>query len=115
MRAESKSVVSTPWFNSQLEDLIKKYRNIGAELDAFVTKLEEGQRPGDRMRGVRGAMVFETRMKNPDAGKGSSGGFRVVYHVGSDQIRLLAIATRQKPKNVRPERIALVLKALDLD
>ena len=114
MATENKPVVSTFWFNADIDKLVRKYPKVTRQLEELVDQLEQGHYPGDRMRGVRGAMALETRMKNPDARKGSSGGFRIVYYVGDDRITLLAISTRSKPEKVSSARIANILKDLDL-
>ena len=114
METGIKPVVSTLWFNDDVDRLAKKYPNVSKQLEQLVDQLEQGQYPGDRMRGVQGAMALETRVKNPDARKGASGGFRVVYHVGNERVTLLAISTRNKPYRVSSARIAQVLRELDL-
>ena len=114
METGNKPVVSTLWFNDDLDKLARKYPNVTRQVEELVDQLEKGRYPGDRMRGVQGAMALETRMKNPDARKGASGGFRAVYHVGAERITLLAISTRSKPYRVSPSRIAQVLKDLNL-
>ncbi len=114
MATDKIAVTSTPRFNSDLEDLAKKYPRVIKELTKLVRKLKKGNRLGDRMRGVGGALVYEERMPNPDARKGKSGGFRVVYHLGKSEIRLLVICSRPKCSEAQPAKVARILRKLDL-
>lgn len=69
--------------------------------------------PGDRLRGA-GGYVYKTRLANPSARRGKSGGFRVAYHVGKDQITLLAVCIKPKCDAVRPRQIQRILNELGL-
>lgn len=70
----------TPHFENAAKRLQKKYRHIDADLRVLVEKLEQGETPGDQIQKV-GYTVFKVRLKNSDAAKGKSGGYRVIYYL----------------------------------
>ncbi len=61
-----------------------------------------------------GAEVYKIRLANPSGQRGKSGGFRVAYHVGRDQVTLLAICLKPKCDEVRPQEIRRILRRLEL-
>ncbi len=100
-------------FTRKANRLARKYPSLPAELRALQKQLAYGEKPGDRMRGA-GAEVYKTRLANPSARRGKSGGFRVAYHVGSDQITLLAVCLKPKCHEVEPRQIRRILRELAL-
>ena len=109
-----RSIVFTRPFRSDAKKLAKSYPKVKAQIRGLVDNLKRGHIEGDRMQGVGGAVVYETRLPNPDASKGKSGGFRMVYHVGARSITLIAICTRKDWHRINPARIRQLLKDLHL-
>ncbi len=72
-------VVYTSEFKRNLRQLAKKYRHIKSDLQPIIENLIRGKMPGGRIPGTR-FEVFKVRVKNSDAAKGKSGGYRIIYH-----------------------------------
>lgn len=87
-------VDASPTFNRNLRILVKKYRNIGSDIQPVVNQLKRGELPGDEIPGI-GFEVFKVRVRNSDIQKGKSGGYRLIYYVKTEtSIILLTIYTR---------------------
>ena len=109
----SLKVVFPNSFTRKANRLARKHPTLVAELRALQVQLSQGKRPGDRLQGV-GAVVFKARLANPSARRGKSGGFRIAYHIGQDQITLLAVCFKPKCDEVRPPQIRRILRELAL-
>ena len=64
-------------FLRELKQLDKKYPSATHNVEALANELENDERPSDKIPNV-GYDVYKVRLSNPSAGKGKSGGFRVV-------------------------------------
>ena len=60
-----------------MKRLRKKYQQIDSDVEPLIEQLERGETPGDRIPGVK-YLVYKERLPNSSAGKGQSGGFRVL-------------------------------------
>ena len=100
-------------FTRKANRLARKHPSLPSDLRVLKEQLAQGNKPGDRLKGV-GAEVYKTRLANPSARRGKSGGFRVAYHVGSEQITLLAVCLKPKCDEVRPQQIRRILRELAL-
>ncbi len=49
------------------------------DLNPVLIQLEAGETPGDRIQGLGSYRVYKARIRNSDAQRGKSGGYRVVY------------------------------------
>jgi len=85
-------------FVRRLKDLSKKYPRATAQVQALIAELEQGNTPGDQIPGT-GYTAYKTRLPNPDAGKGKSGGFRVVYYIRTAN-RVVAVLIYSKSEIV---------------
>ncbi len=79
----------TPRFQSDLRDLVKRYRQVRSDLQPLIEQLQAGELPGDRIAGVN-YTVFKVRLKNSNIQKGKSGGYRVIYYVRTANSIILA-------------------------
>jgi mRNA-degrading endonuclease RelE of RelBE toxin-antitoxin system len=81
LRLSESSVIEirlTPEFRKQARKLEKKYRQLRSDLQPILTQIQMGEIIGDRLEGI-GAEVFKVRVRNSDANRGKSGGYRVIY------------------------------------
>ncbi len=65
----------TSEFKRNLRHLAKKYRHIKSDVQPVLGQLSGGAAPGDRISGVA-YEVYKVRIKNSDASRGKSGGYR---------------------------------------
>ena len=100
-------------FNRNLRTLAKKYRNIQRDIQPVIEQLEQGESLGDRIPGVT-YEVFKLRVRNSDAQKGKSGGYRLLYYVKLEtSIILLTIYTKSEQANLAPDEIRSLIAEYD--
>ncbi|MDX2230456.1 MAG: type II toxin-antitoxin system RelE/ParE family toxin [Leptolyngbyaceae cyanobacterium bins.349] len=75
----------TPEFQAKFKALKKIYRNIQADIKPIFEELENGLIGGDQLSGID-TVVVKVRVKNSDAQKGKSGGYRLIYWVMSPEL-----------------------------
>lgn len=76
-------VLDVPAFENDLIKIAKKYPSIIEEISNLFDSFEKGEIQGDPVPRLKleGNKVFKTRMPNPDANKGKSSGFRVIWYL----------------------------------
>lgn len=90
-------------FKKNLIKLSRRYRNIRADVEPVVEALTAGETPGDQVTGV-GYPTYKVRIKNSDARRGKSGGYRCLYYVRPpDQILLVTIYSKSDEDDVPPQ------------
>jgi mRNA-degrading endonuclease RelE of RelBE toxin-antitoxin system len=108
---ERAEVLFTLEFKRSLRHLSKRYRNVRRELDPFIERLAAGETPGDRVRGVE-HVVYKVRLANPDAGRGKSGGYRVLYYVQTAaRVILVTIYSKSDQGDVSAAALGQILRA----
>ena len=86
-------VTRTNRFESLAKRLRKRNRRIEDDLRGqLVEKLERGELPGDRAPETHGCI--KVRVRNSSNGKGSSGGYRVIYRIENGVAVLLLITEK---------------------
>jgi mRNA-degrading endonuclease RelE of RelBE toxin-antitoxin system len=99
-------------FLKKLRKLARKYPAVLREFEALAQQLKEDQRPGDKIPRV-GYNVYKVRLRNPSAGRGKSGGLRVIYYVQLvDSVILLTIYSKTAQTDISPEEIRRVLEEI---
>lgn len=101
-------------FSRYLERLARKYFGVLDEVERLVHQLMEGELPGDKIPRTR-LNVYKVRLVNPAAGRGKSGGFRVIYFVRrGDFIILITIYSKSEQEDISVDEIRrLVDEALN--
>lgn len=95
----------TPRFLKASKRLRKKYSQIGLVVQQLINRLAQGETPGDQIQGV-GYTAYKTRVQNPDAQRGKSGGFRVIYYIKrADRVTLLMIYSKTEQVDISSEEI----------
>lgn len=75
-------------FERNLKRLAKKYSSIRQDVNRFTDHLIAGETPGDQIPGV-GYTVYKVRIPNTDAGRGTRGGYRIIYYIHLPTLLLL--------------------------
>jgi len=97
-------------FQSQIRELIKRYRQIRSDVQGLIEQLKAGEFPGDQISGT-GYTVFKVRVRNSDIRKGKSGGYRVIYQsLSPESVLLLFIYAKSDRANVTAEEIQSVIE-----
>lgn len=104
------SVQTTPPFENAVKELRKKYPKIRDDLSPLIQQLKNGEHPGDKIPNV-GHDVYKVRVANPSAGRGKSGGFRVIYYVKEKNvIRLIMMYNKTQRKDISPGQIRRLIE-----
>lgn len=104
-------VILSPRFIKQLKQLKKQYPRVEQDVEPLKRELEVGATPGDRLQGHGDLFVYKVRLPNRDAGRGKSGGYRVIYYVKTaDSVYLLLIYSKSAQDDV-PD--ALIVQAIE--
>lgn len=102
-------VEASPTFNKNLRTLAKKYRSIRNDIQPVIEQLEQGDLPGDQIPEI-GYAVFKLRIRNSDAQKGKSGGYRLIYYVKTAMaIILLTIYTKSEQVDIAADDIRSII------
>jgi mRNA-degrading endonuclease RelE of RelBE toxin-antitoxin system len=100
----------TEEFKQHVRRLGRRYRSIRQDLQSLLDRFYDGDLPGDQMTGV-GHPVYKVRVKNRDAKKGKSGGYRVIYYVQTeDHITLLAMYSKSDQADIGAETLRRILE-----
>jgi len=75
-------------FKRQVQRLSRKYRRIRSDVKPLIDQLEAGETPGDQVQGV-GHTDYKARVRNSDAQRGKSGGYRIIYYLYTEESVLL--------------------------
>ena len=101
----------TPEFQRKLRTLVKKYRQVQADLHSILEQLQLGAFLGDQIPGI-GSIVMKVRLKNSNIQKGKSGGYRLIYWISSPElIVLLDIYSKSDQKDTEVGEIRQIIKA----
>ena len=99
----------TDEFKQHIRRLGRRYRSIREDLQGLLDQLERGEMPGDRLQGV-GYTVYKVRIKNSDAQRGKSGGYRVIYYVRTEEhITLLAMYSKSDQADISAQTLRRIL------
>lgn len=97
-------------FIRRLKELRKKYPHVTEQVQALILQLEQGETPGDQIQGT-GYTAYKTRLANPDAGRGKSGGYRVIYYIRTvDKTIALLIYSKSDQVDISPDEIKRLIE-----
>jgi mRNA-degrading endonuclease RelE of RelBE toxin-antitoxin system len=100
----------TPEFKRNLRHLVKKYRRIQTDLQPILDQLMRGETPGDKIAQIE-EQVFKVRVRNRDAARGKSGGYRVIYHVATTgAVILITIYSKSEQDDVSAAEIRRIIR-----
>lgn len=96
-------------FKRQLKRLNRKYRRIRSDVEPIITQLEAGETPGDQIQGT-GYTVYKVRVKNSDAQRGKSGGYRIIYYLATqDSVLLVSIYSKTEQSDIDDAEVARII------
>ncbi|MBK1720510.1 type II toxin-antitoxin system RelE/ParE family toxin [Thiocystis violacea] len=97
-------------FKRQIKRLSRRYRRIRDDLQPIIDQLAAGQTPGDRIQGV-GDMLYKVRVRNTSAGRGKSGGYRIIYYLRSTtDVLLVTIYSKADQSDIDVEALSRLLQ-----
>jgi mRNA-degrading endonuclease RelE of RelBE toxin-antitoxin system len=106
-------VIALPTFTQNIRRLKKKYRNILRDVKPTIEQLESGETPGDQVSGI-GYPVFKVRVRNTDAQRGKSGGYRILYYLKTNtNILLLTLYSKSEQDDIAAEDLKSIIEEYD--
>jgi mRNA-degrading endonuclease RelE of RelBE toxin-antitoxin system len=85
-------------FATEIRQLAKRYRRIRLDIQPVIDQLEAGELPGDQIPGID-YTLFKVRVKNSDAQRGKSGGYRVIYYLKTATLIILVTIYSKSDKS----------------
>ena len=105
----------TAEFKRSLGKLLKRYRNLREDLEPLLTELEAGKTPGDRLQ-IKRAVLYKARIKNSDAKRGKSGGYRVIYYLKTKKTTILiTLYSKSNQSDIQAEQIQEIINRYQLN
>ena len=96
-------------FATEIRQLAKRYRRIRLDIQPIIDQLEAGQLPGEQIPGMD-YTLFKVRVKNSDAQRGKSGGYRIIYYLKTeDQILLVTIYSKSDKSDITAAEIKEII------
>jgi mRNA-degrading endonuclease RelE of RelBE toxin-antitoxin system len=97
-------------FLKEIERLARKYPQAPNDLQALITQLKDGERPGDKIPNI-GYDVYKVRLKNTSAGRGKRGGFRAIYYYRvADNVIMISIYSKTEQEDISAEVIRRIIE-----
>lgn len=97
-------------FRKEFKRRARRYSQVVTEVAALAAQLERDERPGDKIPHV-GYDVYKVRLKNPSAGRGKSGGFRVIYYIHlADYVLLVTIYSKSEYDDMTTDRLRRIIE-----
>lgn len=102
-------------FLKALKRLHKKHPRIRNDLQPLIDQLQNGETPGDQVQGV-GFPIYKVRIRNSDAQRGKSGGYRVIYYIRAlEMVLLLLIYSKSEREDVSADELRKLIEEADTD
>ena len=96
-------------FKRSLRKLSRRYRSLRHDLQPLLDELAGGATPGDQLQGSD-YCVYKVRVKNSDAQKGKSGGYRVIYYVKtSSSTVLVTLYSKSDQSDVESDEVRRII------
>ncbi len=96
-------------FATEIRQLAKRYRRIRLDIQPIIDQLEAGELPGEQIPGMD-YTLFKVRVKNSDAQRGKSGGYRIIYYLKTgDQILLVTIYSKSDKPDITAAEIKEII------
>ena len=104
----------TATFLRQIKRIARKYRRVGQDLETLTSRILAGETPGEQIQGT-GHTVYKVRVRNTDAQRGTSGGYRVLYYiVNADDTLLLTIYSKSEQEDIDADTIIRLIEEAQL-
>ncbi len=107
-------IVYSAGLEKNVKDYGKRYRNVKVDLEGAIRELLENPYVGDEI--PEGCKVRKLRVRNRDARKGKSGGYRLIYYIHEAEavIYVLLLYAKSDRSNVTEKELRNLLGELDL-
>jgi mRNA-degrading endonuclease RelE of RelBE toxin-antitoxin system len=105
----SVQIFFTPEFKRNVRALARKYPHIRSDVQPFIDQIQRGELIGDKVQGT-GYTIFKVRIRNSDASRGKSGGYRAIYYLKTPTaVILVTIYSKTEQSDISPAKIRKIL------
>lgn len=88
----------------------RKYRRIHHDITPVLEQLDIGKYPGDQISGMS-YTLYKVRAPNRDAQRGTSGGYRIIYYLQTeDDVLLVAIYSKTEQSDISVDEIRKIMQ-----
>ena len=106
-------VIPTPYFESKVKRLARKFPSLGSELVNLEKELTDNPKLGEPM----GSNIYKIRVAAKDKNKGKSGGFRVITYLvqelqNSYEIYLITIFDKSEEASIPKTVLQKLVKSI---
>lgn len=103
----------TAEFKRNLRALAKRYRNIRSDIDPILNQLQGGEYVGDQIPRV-GYALYKVRIKNSDARRGKSGGYRMIYYLRTQtQVILITLYSKSEQSDISAAEVRRIIRQFE--
>ncbi len=106
-------VLFTPEFKRNLRVLAKKYHHIHSDVQPIIEQIQRGEFIGNQVQGT-GFPIFKIRIRNRDASRGKSGGYRAIYYLKTAKsVILVTIYSKTEQSDISAAKIRKILSEFE--
>ena len=103
----------TPEFKRNLRTLSKRYRYIRSDIEPILEKLQSGIFVGDQIPRT-GFTLYKVRIRNRDAQRGKSGGYRLIYYLQtSHSIILITLYSKSEQSDISVTELRRIIREFE--
>jgi len=103
------TVEYTPEFKRGARKLSRQYRSLKRDLAPLLTALAAGETPGDALQHTQ-YPTFKVRVRNSDARRGKSGGYRAIYYLKrADKAVLVTLYSKSHQSDIMPDEVRRIV------
>jgi mRNA-degrading endonuclease RelE of RelBE toxin-antitoxin system len=100
----------TPEFKRNLRALAKRYPRIRADIEPLISQLQKGDFPGDQIAGT-GYTLYKVRIRNSDARRGKSGGYRMIYFIQTPtSVVLITLYSKSDQSDISAKEVKRIIR-----
>lgn len=100
----------TPEFKRNLRALSKQYHHIRSDIEPVIEQLQAGVFPGDRIPRT-GFNLYKVRIRNRDARRGKSGGYRLIYYLQTpERIVLITLYSKTEQSDISAVELRRIIR-----
>jgi mRNA-degrading endonuclease RelE of RelBE toxin-antitoxin system len=108
---EARQLEFTLEFKRNLRRLAQRDRRIRSDMKPVIEQIERGETPGDQIPRT-GYSVFKVRIRNSDAQRGKSGGYRLLYYLQTpERVILVTLYSKSDQGDISAAEIGRIIEA----
>jgi mRNA-degrading endonuclease RelE of RelBE toxin-antitoxin system len=103
----------TPEFKRNLRALSKRYHHIRSDIEPVIEQLQSGVFVGDQIPRT-GYSLYKVRVRNRDAQRGKSGGYRLIYYLQTPvHVILITLYSKSEQSDVSAAELQRIIRELE--